>query len=148
MWLSLRRWDNFFAGKSDGILFVSKIDRGNSHTVPGRRCVSCMCLWLLSWLVKKVVLNIICVSFHIQGESNGSVSISEDHTAEVEAHEIGNLSKSSQESYKKHTQYDFHDEQVRIYVYTYCTLWNLFSSKFFYLQMLFLVLFCASWVKL
>ncbi|PSS13807.1 Protein PHOTOPERIOD-INDEPENDENT EARLY FLOWERING like [Actinidia chinensis var. chinensis] len=69
--------------KSDGIFFVSKIDRGNSLTVPGRRC----------------------------GESNGSVSISEDHTAEVEAHEIGNLSKSSQESYKKHIQYDFHDEQ-------------------------------------
>ncbi|GFY99811.1 SNF2 domain-containing protein [Actinidia rufa] len=69
--------------KSDGIFFVSKIDRGNSLTVPGRRC----------------------------GESNGSVSISEDHTAEVEAYEIGNLSKSSQESYKKHTQYDFHDEQ-------------------------------------
>ncbi|XP_028053256.1 protein PHOTOPERIOD-INDEPENDENT EARLY FLOWERING 1 isoform X1 [Camellia sinensis] len=69
--------------RSDGLSSPPKIDEGNSLAVPGRRC----------------------------GESNGSISILENHNSEVEANKIGNLSKSSQGLYKKHMLYDFHDEQ-------------------------------------
>lgn len=69
--------------RSDGLSSPPKIDEGNSLAVPGRRC----------------------------GESNGRISILENHNSEVEEHKIGNLSKSSQGLYKKHMRYDFHDEQ-------------------------------------
>ncbi|CAK9140298.1 unnamed protein product [Ilex paraguariensis] len=44
-------------------------------------------------------------------ESNGGLSIPENHISEVEANQSGNLSKNFQESEKKHMLFDFNDEQ-------------------------------------
>ncbi|KAA8546716.1 hypothetical protein F0562_003147 [Nyssa sinensis] len=70
--------------KGNDISAVPKIDTGSSPPVPGRRCA----------------------------ESNGSLSISENHLSEVETFQIRNLSENSQESDKKHLLYDFNDEQA------------------------------------
>lgn len=50
----------------------------------------------------------------VQDESNGRLSISENHSAKVDALKKRNSSATVQELEKNHTTYDFSDEQVQI----------------------------------
>lgn len=44
----------YYSGKEDGMGYTPVIDKVSSPAKPGRRCVSCMCLYVLSQVVKNV----------------------------------------------------------------------------------------------
>lgn len=69
--------------KHNGICSEVKIGRVHLEAVPIRRCA----------------------------DSNGSISISQNHVSEIKADERRDLPKSTSNSGKKHMLYDFHDEK-------------------------------------
>lgn len=63
----------------------------------------------------------------MQCDSNGGLSILENHLSEIETSEAKNLPEHSMERIKEHVSYDFNDDEVTCNSFTSLCVYNISS---------------------